>query len=413
MSSPNMSLPIPTTGQTPGPDYANNVNDSLNIIDAHDHSSGSGVPIDTTGINITADFSLNQNDLINTRSTRYENQSSPFASAPPDAGCVYVSGGNLYYNNLSGAQVQITNGPNVNAGAGSITGLVSPASATYSSLSQSFIFQSNANTAASVDMRDAILRNSTVSSFKMTVSPPAAMGADTNLTLPPHPLSTSFVTLNSSGTLLGSISTNAGITGSNIAATTITGGVGGNIGVNTVTGENAPLSNLTLGSVTGSYNSPGVGSNLAAGTIAGSNIGAATISGSNIAATTITGSNLVNGTVTGTQIQTNPVLNGTNLTIGAYSTLSSPAENMIVIRGGIQPGGAIDRGSGFSVGHTVGTGVYLITFSVPFNGFPVVVATGANSYVIVTVLSSSQAQLTTTYLSGPDDNIDFIAIGQR
>lgn len=44
-TSPNMSMPVPVVGTDPGPDWANNIDACLSIIDSHDHSFGKGAPI--------------------------------------------------------------------------------------------------------------------------------------------------------------------------------------------------------------------------------------------------------------------------------------------------------------------------------------------------------------------------------
>ena len=51
-----MSMPIPVVGVDPGPDYAENLNAALLILDTHDHSPGKGVAITPAGINITSDL---------------------------------------------------------------------------------------------------------------------------------------------------------------------------------------------------------------------------------------------------------------------------------------------------------------------------------------------------------------------
>ena len=57
--SPNMSLIIPGVGSEAGPTYAQDVNNSLTIIDQHSHVAGSGVPITPSAININALLSMN------------------------------------------------------------------------------------------------------------------------------------------------------------------------------------------------------------------------------------------------------------------------------------------------------------------------------------------------------------------
>jgi hypothetical protein len=87
-------------------------------------------------------------------------------------------------------------GPN-----GSITGLVPPASATYIAGTGTFIFQQNANVAANIDVACVYFRNTTVSSFKVEVCPPAGLTFDYNITLPTLPATQKFMTLDASGNM--------------------------------------------------------------------------------------------------------------------------------------------------------------------------------------------------------------------
>ncbi len=181
--SPNMSLPVPQVGVEPGPQYADDVNNSLNIIDAHNHTPGSGVQVPSTGININADLPFGNKNLTTLRACRYTPQGSPLALAA-DLNETYVSGVDLYYNDGNGNQIRITQSGGVVGTPGSISGLVSPASATYSPGSTKFIWQSAANTSADMDFGSAIMRNDTVSSFAMTLAPHASLGANFTWTFP-------------------------------------------------------------------------------------------------------------------------------------------------------------------------------------------------------------------------------------
>lgn len=220
--SPNMSLVVPSVGVDPFPDWANNINADLSILDGHNHSPGFGVAINPTGIVINADLPFNSNNATLLRSARFAPQISPIPNSGLDVGCLYVSGNEVYYNDVSGGnQVQITNNGSVNAGAGSITGLPSgTASASFSA--GTFVWQSATATAANMDFGSAILRNSTASSKGLTLQPPAAMAADITETLPAIPAVTSFMQMDNSGNMSASIPIASGITGSNIAANTIT-----------------------------------------------------------------------------------------------------------------------------------------------------------------------------------------------
>lgn len=218
--TPNMNLIVPVVSQTIGPEYASQVNESLDLVDQHDHSTGQGVPITPDGLSISSDLPFNSNNATLLRTTRFSAQSSPLStgSNSADVGCVYVSGSDLYYNDTSGNQVRLTQSGGVAGSPGSITNLTSPASAAYVSATQSFVWQSNTNVAANLDARSVIFRNSTVSSFGVSVDAPAGLATDYNLVLPNLPAATAFVTLDASGNLSGSIATANGITRSNLAA---------------------------------------------------------------------------------------------------------------------------------------------------------------------------------------------------
>ncbi len=220
ITDPYMGFLNPVPGVDPGPDWALNISSALAVIGAHNHSPGNGNLITTNGLNINLDLTLNSNNLIGVRSTRYIPNVSTLAGVS-DLGCVYISGGNLYYNNASGTPVQITSGNSIVGTAGSINGLPSgTASANYAA--GVFSFQSATNTAATIDGASYILRNNTASSKGLTLSPPAAMASDFSLVLPSIPGSTSFAQLDNSGNFSASIPVSLGITASNIANQTIT-----------------------------------------------------------------------------------------------------------------------------------------------------------------------------------------------
>lgn len=221
VNSPNMSLPVPIVGVDPGPQYATDVNNCLSILDQHSHIPGSGVPITPSAMNINADLNMLNNDLTSARSVRFQQLGSPLAGATPDIGCVYVSGVDLYYNDVNGNQIQITDSGGVAGANGNITNLTPPASAVYLSIDETFRWQSNADIAADMDFRSAVLRNSTSMSFGLTLSAPV-LGSDYSIILPQLPGASSFVSIDASGNMGASIPLAQGITASNIANTTIT-----------------------------------------------------------------------------------------------------------------------------------------------------------------------------------------------
>lgn len=198
--SPNMNLPVPVVGQEPGPDYANDVNNSLNIVDGHNHSTGYGVQITPTGLDINADLPINNNNLTLVRTLRLMPQvSTPIG--PLDLGALYETGVDLYYIDGAGNNVRITQGGSVAGAPGSISNLVSPASASYNAGSSTFVWQSAVSTPANMDFAAATLRNLVANSKGLTLQPPAAMASDYTLVLPPLPVSQKIMTLDASGNI--------------------------------------------------------------------------------------------------------------------------------------------------------------------------------------------------------------------
>lgn len=198
--SPNMLLTMPIPGVAPGPNYAFEQNVAFLTIDGHDHSPGKGVQIHPNGLNINSDLTFLANNATNLRSVRFTSQASPLALAA-DIGCLYESAVDLWFNDGNGNQIRLTQSGSIAGTTGSISGLVPPASASYSSGSSTFIFQSNINTPANIDGASFILRNLTVNSKGLTLSPPNAMAANYTITLPSLPAALSFVTIDTSGNM--------------------------------------------------------------------------------------------------------------------------------------------------------------------------------------------------------------------
>lgn len=142
-TTPNMSLVVPEVLITTGPTYATQVNSALDVIDAHDHSPGKGVRVTPSGLNINADLAFNNNSATNLKSLVLAAQTSA------TNGAIYRNGDDLFYKRGDGTIVQITTSGGVNvAGIGGISGLASPASATYTSATGTFAYFSGATTFA-------------------------------------------------------------------------------------------------------------------------------------------------------------------------------------------------------------------------------------------------------------------------
>lgn len=201
--TPNMNLTVPAVSEQPGPTWAVNINTSLNTIDTHDHTAGKGLLITPSALNINADLTFGGNNATTLRSVRFNAQGAPLGLSS-DLGCVYVAGVDLYYNDVSGNPVRITQSGGVAGSPGSITGLVSPASATYVSGNQTFVWQSGVTIPANLDAGSVILRNLTPGSFGLTLSPPSSLSGNYTVTLPAVPGTTNIVTMDNTGVLAAS-----------------------------------------------------------------------------------------------------------------------------------------------------------------------------------------------------------------
>lgn len=203
-TSPNMLLPIPGVSLTDGPQWASDLDACLTLVDQHNHSADSGVQITPNGLNINSDLTITNNNLTFVRSLRLSPQGTPL-NGVADLGCVYESGVDLWYNDGSGNQIQITQGGGIAGSPGSISNLTSPASASYVALSGAFVWQQAANTSADMDFGSAIMRNDTANSKALTLAPPAAMGADYGLVLPSIPASTAPLFLDTGGNITAQV----------------------------------------------------------------------------------------------------------------------------------------------------------------------------------------------------------------
>lgn len=217
----NMKLQIPVTSVDPGPDFANNINQCLATIDAHNHTSGYGAPIPSGGISVGSDFPFNGNNATTLRAARFSPQIAAIPNATPDVGELYVVGNELYYNDVTGGhQVPITSNGSVTGSSGTITGLPSgTAGAAYNSGSATFVFTSATSTPANIDGGTLTIRNISESANGVSLFAPNALGSSYDITLfSGVPAAQSFVTLGSSGNLATPIAYANGITRGNLAA---------------------------------------------------------------------------------------------------------------------------------------------------------------------------------------------------
>lgn len=196
---------LPVVSVTPGPEWAQELNDALDLIDDHDHTAGKGRPITSAALNINDDVSVNNNNFTNARSYNMEDQSSPL-SGPTDVRSLYAVMGELYYNDSVGNQIQLTLDGAINATSiGGIGGdyATSTASVTYNSTSKTFFFYQNTNQNAKLDVGDLIIHETVASSNGITLKSPSSLASAYTITLPSAlPASTLALQMTNTGQLV-------------------------------------------------------------------------------------------------------------------------------------------------------------------------------------------------------------------
>lgn len=198
-----MNLNIPVVATTPGPQYAQEVNSSLNKIDIHNHTSGQGVQIPSSGLNINANISMNSNGLSNASIIGLVSSSLPATN-----GAIYRNNDDLYFRDGAGNNVRITQGGVVAvSGAVGFSGLpFGTAGASYDNITQSFIFESATNTPANIDVGSITIREVTASPNGITLSSPAGLGSSYSMTLPSgNPVANSFLMVGPTGTITNNV----------------------------------------------------------------------------------------------------------------------------------------------------------------------------------------------------------------
>ena len=200
--TPNMNLTVPGIGTELGPQWANDLNSDLSIVDSHNHSTGQGVQITPSGININSDLGFNGNSASNVSDIIL----GPQSGNPASNFAIYAKGVDLYYTDGNGNHVQITSGGGVNGSPGSISNLMSPASASYISASGTFQWQQDVSTAANMDNATIVLRYPgsypTPSGNYIALQAPTSLATGFSLTLPNTlPIANSVLNIDTSGNI--------------------------------------------------------------------------------------------------------------------------------------------------------------------------------------------------------------------
>jgi hypothetical protein len=285
--SPNMNLVLPTIGIDSGLIWEQAVNTNSGILDGHNHSIGSGVQINPGGININADLPFNGFNAISLRSTRYTEQIAPI-SLPTDIGCLYVSGVDLYYNDINGNIVQITSGGTVNATSSGISSGTNTASFSSSTL----VVNAASNTPANIQGASILIGNTGVSGSKfITLSPPSAIPANYNLQLPPLPAQTNVMTLDTSGNMNSITYDQVGVNMTSVGADAIAASMDAtgadDIGVTmTASGANAIAASITRSTGSSTEGIGGIAVSASSGSFTGSSTSYAVVTNLSVTLTT-------------------------------------------------------------------------------------------------------------------------------
>lgn len=285
--TPNMSLIIPGVGTEAGPTYATDVNNSLTIVDAHDHTQGSGVLITPLAMNINTNLTFNNQLALNVQALNLTLQTTDAASRS-----LYVKNGgeaspgpyaDLWYNDGVNPPIQITSAGIVNVTASAIPG-ESYAAGTFSWRQTQ---DSLPTTPANFDIGGITIRPTTAGTTNgVMLVPPGSISSQYTLVLPVLPPVQSFMTLDNSGNITAPwvVDNSTIVVQSNIIKVPTSGITNTQLAPNSVTDSNIVTATIT-------------GDKLAANTVTDSNIALATITGDRIASNTITAVNINTGSL--------------------------------------------------------------------------------------------------------------------
>jgi len=185
----DMNIVPPVPGTTPGPAWAQEINDILvDQVSPHNHTGNpNGVQLGTAALNIDNDLSLNNHALLDVNAVELSPYTSAFLRS------LYSTGTDLFYKNGSGTAVQITSGSTLNAtllnGTG-ITNLTAPAQANYNA--GTFRFLSNSTTVQYAQLWGSDVKIYNGASLNplgaVILDNPHVLASDKTIVLPPNNL---------------------------------------------------------------------------------------------------------------------------------------------------------------------------------------------------------------------------------
>jgi hypothetical protein len=206
MATPLMNLVLPVVGPNGslGPDWAEELNTALELIDSHDHTLDKGIRIPSAGININADLQLNDYALLETDYVKFTNNTT----TQSDYRSLYSKDGDMWWRDGVGNDIQITAfGQIVASGAaGQIIGMnATSASVVFNNTNNTFTFSKSAGVLSNLVSGSVLIHEPVLGGNYCEIKVPAGLSVDYSLTLPSSlPISQKIMTLNTSGVIAAS-----------------------------------------------------------------------------------------------------------------------------------------------------------------------------------------------------------------
>lgn len=113
MPTPNMGLTLPTEGGDNGT-WDEKLNDALDLVDAHDHSTGKGAKVTQAGINLTGDLEFNGGSGTELRSVEFSLVASSSMTGRVRGLWWNSADSELYIRTNSGTDIKLTSSGTLN-----------------------------------------------------------------------------------------------------------------------------------------------------------------------------------------------------------------------------------------------------------------------------------------------------------